>query len=187
MKSNQWNPDLFMDLWHFATQKHGSQTYGGSLQDERIVYMNHVGAVVMEVSNCLMQTAVSYNANLAIGCAVLHDTIEDTSTTYNEISQLFGTEIADGVLALTKNVALAKKLQMQDSLARIQQQPCEVAMVKLADRICNLYKPPFYWDKSKAEAYRLEAEVILTELGCADVYLAHRLKERIERYKMYTQ
>ena len=47
--------------------------------------------------------------SLAIQLALLHDTIEDTKTTYEEIQNLFGSIVADGVKALTKDTALEKE------------------------------------------------------------------------------
>lgn len=85
---NSWNPDLFMDAWHLASHRHKSQTYGGENEGEQIEYLNHIGSVVMEVTNCLHQTEYSYDADLAILCAVLHDTIEDTKTSYEEIGKM---------------------------------------------------------------------------------------------------
>ena len=75
--------------------------------------------------------------------------MEDTPATFEEISISFGLEVAEGVLALTKNQDLPKSEQMLDSLSRIKDQPKEVKAVKLADRITNLQEPPKYWNKSK--------------------------------------
>jgi GTP diphosphokinase / guanosine-3',5'-bis(diphosphate) 3'-diphosphatase len=55
-----------------------------------------------------------------VHCALFHDSIEDTNTSYNDIKNDFGKEVADGVLALTKNFDLpTKSEQMKDSLQRI--------------------------------------------------------------------
>ncbi|MEZ4637992.1 MAG: hypothetical protein R2856_24035 [Caldilineaceae bacterium] len=71
---------------------------------------------------------------------------------------------------------------MTDSLHRIQQQPHEVWLVKLADRIVNLQPPPPHWHAAKIAAYREEARTILAVLGPADAYLAQRLAEKIKIY-----
>jgi (p)ppGpp synthase/HD superfamily hydrolase len=68
--------------------------------------------------------------------AILHDTIEDTDATYDDLSDKFGSRVADGVLALTKDSTLpSKSAKMADSLQRIEAQPIEIAIVKLCDRI----------------------------------------------------
>ena len=71
---------------------------------------------------------------------------------------------------------------MADSLARIQQQPSEVAMVKLADRINNLQYIPPHWSMAKAQAYQAEAGVILATLGGVSAVLAERLRQQIAAY-----
>jgi len=80
----------------------------------------------------------------------LHDTIEDTQVSYENLCEQFGTAVANGVRALSKDENLPTKHdQMMDSLARIRQQGVEIWMVKLADRVTNLYAPPFYWTQEK--------------------------------------
>lgn len=98
----------------------------------------------------------------------------------------FGTEVADGVMALTKNAELPTKAeQMNDSLHRIKQQPQEVWLVKLGDRISNLGKPPHHWNPEKIAVYRDEAITIHRELGEASPLLGDRLLARIESYEAF--
>src|ERR1700760_1741898 len=144
MTTSRWNPDLFADAWAFAARQHRGQTYGGHAEGERIEYLAHIGAVVMEVS-CALQSDATADGDLAVRCAVLHDTIEDTGATHAQIASRFGADVADGVLALSKDASLPdKRAQIEDSLRRIRAQPREVWMGKLADRIANLEAPPFY-------------------------------------------
>jgi len=173
------NQDNLTKAWFFASRVHKEQKYPG----EKLPYLTHLGNVMMEVM------AVSLglkNPELAITCAILHDTIEDTSVTYEELVQSFSKEVANGVLALTKDETLAtKKEQMLDSLERIKQQPQEIWVVKMADRVANLGKPPEYWKAEKVKAYRDEARIILEHLGEADEAMAERLEGKIENYEKY--
>lgn len=116
---------------------------------------------------------------------MLHDSIEDTTLTVEELKQLYGEPVTAGVLALTKDKNKAKDQQMIDSLTRIKAQPKEVWAVKLADRICNLYAPPYYWDNQKKLSYLEEARVIHSHLKDGNEYLANRLMQKIEDYKKY--
>lgn len=171
--------------WELATRAHDGQKYGGGAAGEQVEYLNHIGTVVFEVMNALQQET-QINADLALQCAVLHDVIEDSSVTYEEVEALLGKATAVGVLALTKNEALpTKREQMEDSLKRIKTQPKEVWMVKLADRITNLYMPPFYWDTAKKQNYQKEAALIYDELHTASPLLAARLQEKIDAYSQY--
>ena len=126
------------------------------------------------------------NADLAIKCAVLHDSIEDTEQSYEGVKNLFGEEVANGVIALTKNEELVgKETMMLDSLNRIKKQPKEIWAVKMADRICNLYAPPFYWTNEQKSKYQKEAQLIYSELKEGNKYLAERLEKKINDYSKY--
>lgn len=184
--SNLWCPELYKKAWDFATEKHAGQTYGGPEEGMRIPYINHLASVAMEVSLAAVKTQAPLHADLAVQGALLHDTIEDTDTTYEEVRALFGGEVADGVMALSKNESLpTKKEQMEDSIKRIKLQPQEIWMVKLADRITNLYHPPFYWGDEKIFAYQTEAKFILSELGESNRELANRLEFKINAYSKF--
>jgi (p)ppGpp synthase/HD superfamily hydrolase len=178
--------DKLQDLWQKVTVLHSGQTYGGQHKDEKIEYINHIGSVVFEIMNAIQHTA-DFNGELAVYCAFLHDTLEDTTLGFDELKKLYGEQVAAGVLALTKDKNIDKGQQMVDSLNRIKQQPKEVWAVKLADRICNLYAPPFYWDNQKKINYVEEARVIYSYLKEGNEYLANRLMNKIESYKSYLE
>ena len=115
----------------------------------------------------------------------MHDTLEDTPTSYQELEVSFGKEVAQGVLALTKNSKLATDKQMADSLERILLQPIEIRIVKMADRIDNLYLPAIYWTVKKRQYYQNEAQMILNTLGGVNGYIENRLRQKIEAYAKY--
>ncbi|MEN7546655.1 HD domain-containing protein [Rapidithrix thailandica] len=185
MKKSNWSPEIYRKAWHFASLAHQGQNYGGSQKDQYLDYLTHIGNVAMEVINALAQSG-GLNGNLAIQCALLHDILEDTHHTFDELQQHFGEEVAHGVQALTKNKNLpSKEAQMADSLERIRQQPKEIWMVKMADRVTNLYQPPFYWNTEKKIAYREEAQVIYQTLSQANEVLAKRLTRKIEEYQQF--
>ncbi|SHG46183.1 HD domain-containing protein [Massilia sp. CF038] len=174
--------DAYADAWEFVTARHAGQTYGGRGQGEKVPYINHLASVAAEVAWGIAGAA-GWDLDLAVQCALLHDVMEDTHTTVDEVSERFGPAVAAGVLALTKNMALPTgEEKMRDTLARIRQQPKEVWAVKLADRISNLYHPPFYWTSEKKRQYTVEAQVILDALGAANSKLAERLAAKIATY-----
>ncbi|MEM9485035.1 MAG: HD domain-containing protein [Cyanobacteria bacterium P01_F01_bin.116] len=178
---NLWTPDVYTRAWNFAADAHQGQLVPGSKRP----YINHLGNVVMEVMRAIAATPTVAKPDLAVQCALLHDTIEDTAVNYELVAETFGAEVAAGVLALSKNLELPKAEQMVDSLARIRQQPGEVWMVKLADRISNLQKPPGHWGQEKILRYGAEARMILGTLGEANGWLARRLEEKIVAYGVY--
>jgi len=168
--------DSITKAWFFASNAHNNQLYPGS----NLPYITHIGNVVLELSTISLE-----DKNLAICCAILHDTIEDTDVTYEDIKKEFGQKVANGVAALTKNKSLPKSKQMIDSLERIVKEPKEVWAVKLADRITNLSSPPSYWSLEKRKNYQKEALLIYEYLHSSNRALANRLKEKIENYNKY--
>jgi (p)ppGpp synthase/HD superfamily hydrolase len=175
--SKPWSQEDYILAYRFAADRHHGQKYPGT----DLPYIMHLSFVCMETIAACRHSPVE-NETLAIQAALLHDTIEDTATTYDDLQQTFGQAVADGVLALTKDQTLAKSLQMADSLTRIQQQPVEIWMVKMADRITNLQAPPHYWTPEKIAAYRQEAIEIHTALKDGNDYLSDRLQQKIANY-----
>lgn len=164
----------------FAAQKHAGQTITGT----DMPYLVHVCNVAMEILIASQYTP-EFNVIDAVQVALLHDTIEDTDTSYEELSKAFSEEIATAVLALTKNEDLPKAEQMPDSLSRIRALPKEIWAVKLADRITNLQKPPELWNASKKSLYLNEAVSIATYLEGGNPFLEKRISELIQSYKTY--
>lgn len=183
--NKQWSIDELQDTWQLASKLHDGQKYGGQEKGQKVEYINHIGSVTFEMLKAV-EIDTSLNSDLSIKCAILHDTIEDTQLTIEEVENRFGKTVANGVMALTKkeNDDTIKD-KMLDSLARIKEQPKEVWAVKMADRICNLYAPPFYWSNDKKKAYAEEAKIIHRELKDGSSYLAIRLMEKIEKYADY--
>ena len=173
------SPDRYVAALRFAAERHREQRVPGT----ELPYLVHVVAVAGEVIAALSDAS---DPDLAVSCALLHDTLEDTATTRDELAAQFGAAVADGVAALTKDAALPKHERMLDSLRRIRLQPREIWLVKLADRITNLAPPPPGWTAERCRAYRTEAIAIADALGTASARLAHRIRDRIAGYARHT-
>jgi guanosine-3',5'-bis(diphosphate) 3'-pyrophosphohydrolase len=166
----------------FATERHAQKNQ--KIPGTDLPYVVHLSNVAMEL---FVASSANDQLNLefAVQVALLHDLIEDTDTTCEEIEARFGVEIMRAVKALTKNKALPKDQQLPDSIARIKKLQPDVWAVKLADRITNLQPPPSHWDNEKRIQYQREARMILNELKQGNDYLANRLKLEIEKYGNY--
>lgn len=178
-----WSPDAWHEAWTFAARAHHGQRLPGS----ELPYVVHVAAVAMEVGHAIAERARRgepvARPDLAIVSALLHDVVEDTQVPLQELRERFGPAVADGVAALSKDPSVGDKpAQMRDSLVRIEAQPREIWMVKLADRINNLEAPPHYWPKEKIRGYQEEARMIHARLAAACPVLGARLSERIAAY-----
>lgn len=147
----------------YAVARHGRQTYPGT----SLPYTIHLASV----ANLAGEFAAEYRGCdplVAKKLGWMHDVLEDTKTTPEDLRKRFGRTFADDVSALSKKPELPKGIRMSDSLARIKMRRREVWLVKIADRICNLEgihrnrsgKPPTF-----ALDYLAESRLILRELG----------------------
>ena len=166
----------------FAAERHArnNQTLPGT----SIPYVVHLSNVSMEIF-LAERSSEAFNLKLALQIALLHDVLEDTNTSLEELCEIFGIGVCACVGALTKNKNLPREEQIADSLSRIKKLPKEVWAVKLSDRITNLQPPPAHWDKEKIRRYQLEARLILQELGEGNTYLKERLESEIINYEKY--
>jgi 5'(3')-deoxyribonucleotidase len=171
---------LYQQTLKYAAERHGNQKITGS----ETPYTVHLSNVCMEIIFAAQRTE-NFDLPLAVQVALLHDVLEDTQTSEDELTSRFGQQVTSGIKALTKNETLPKEEQMPDSLRRIKQMPKELWAVKLADRISNLQPPPAHWTKEKIAQYHKEAQTIYDELKDANAYLADRLKQKINEYNQW--
>ena len=113
----------------FAARKHHGQTRA----DNQTPYFSHVARVTLILSHVF-----GVEDEEVLTASLLHDTLEDTATDYDEIEALFGTRIADYVVLLTKNVMLPKNDREEDYVRRLTEAPEPVMIAKMADLYDNL-------------------------------------------------
>jgi len=137
----------------FATEKHKGQTRFNSGEP----YINHPIAVA-----AIVKKYPHNNEMLVAG--YLHDTLEDTNTTYEEIEKEFGKKVADLVLELTNDEAqMNAKGKAEYLLDKMNRMSTEALIIKLADRLHNVSD----FDTAKPKwrtKYKLQTETILDGL-----------------------
>ena len=166
----------------FAAKRHADKNQ--LIPGTNLPYVVHLSNVAMEILIASQKTE-NFDSEFAIQVALLHDILEDTETTFEEIANEFGIKIAQAVLALTKNSKIQKEERMDDSLNRIKEFQKEVWAVKLADRITNLQAPPEHWSFEKITEYQKQAVLIYNSLKNGNKYLGDRLWEKIVDYSKY--
>ncbi len=166
----------------FAAKKHADKNQ--LIPGTNLPYAVHISNVAMEILVAGTKTD-KFDLEFAIQVALLHDVLEDTDATFDEINDEFGIEVAEAVLALTKNSKLSKEAKMLDSLNRIKKLSTEVWSVKLADRITNMQIPPGNWSLEKKIEYQEQAVLIYNSLKEGNKYLGDRLWEKIKEYSQY--
>jgi len=162
----------------FASQKHREQKMGRPPVE--IPYATHFFSVALTAINFTYMEDVDKTFLLTL--AILHDTIEDTNTTYDELLSNFGAKVADGVLALSRNENIPYENQIADCVHRIKIQPKEVAIVKMADRMFNMRERFKYWSVEKQDKYKIEGQMICDELGYASQNMKQALQLTINSY-----
>jgi guanosine-3',5'-bis(diphosphate) 3'-pyrophosphohydrolase len=94
---------------------------------------------------------------LTLVAALLHDTIEDTQTTYDELRARFGKTVADVVAEVTDDTALPKAERKRLQVVHAHKMSKRAALVKLADKTCNLRdvadNPPVGWTLERRREY----------------------------------
>ncbi len=140
---------LLFDALAFAAHKHRAQR---RKDIEASPYINHPIALADVLAN---EGAVE--DPIVLCAAVLHDTIEDTETTYAELRERFGREIADVVMEVTDDKTLLKAERKERQVVHAPDLSQRAKLVKLADKISNLRdiasNPPASWLLSRKQEY----------------------------------
>lgn len=89
--------------------------------------------------------------------AVLHDTLEDTKTTREELAERFGEAVARIVAEVTDDKSLPKQERKRLQVEHAPRLSHEAKLVKLGDKICNvrdvLRAPPEKWSAERRAEY----------------------------------
>jgi guanosine-3',5'-bis(diphosphate) 3'-pyrophosphohydrolase len=128
--NNSHDIGLVIRAVEFAARKHRMQRRKDT---DASPYINHPIALMHVL--CIDG---SINEPIILAAAALHDTIEDTETTEEELRATFGEEIAQIVIEMTDDKSLPKGERKRLQIEHAHQATREGAMVKLADKICNL-------------------------------------------------
>lgn len=146
----QENPfGAFVKALAFAAEKHRHQRRKDA---EASPCINHPIALasVLAIEGGLSDPTV-------LCAAVLHDTIEDTQTTAEELEATFGAGVTAIVLEVTDDKALEKHVRKQLQVQHAARMSRPARLVKLADKICNLRdilaSPPADWSAERKRAY----------------------------------
>ena len=133
----------------FAAAKHRNQR---RKDEEASPYINHPIALtrVLKVEAGVSDIGV-------LSAALLHDTIEDTETTPEELEREFGHRVASIVAEVTDDKSLLKSERKRLQVEHAATISREAKLVKLADKICNLRdmqtSPPKTWPRSRRREY----------------------------------
>jgi len=140
---------LLLKALSFAAHKHRDQRRKDA---EASPYINHPIALAEVLAGEGDVTDLE-----VLAAALLHDTIEDTATTLEELQQHFGARIAGMVAEVTDDKDLPKADRKRLQIEHAAGISPGAKLVKLADKICNLRdvagRPPAHWDLARRREY----------------------------------
>lgn len=103
-----------------------------------------------------------------LAAALLHDTIEDTRTTPQELRRVFGRKVSAIVLEVTDNKRLHKRTRKRLQVEHAAKLSRGAKLVKLADKTCNLRdirsRPPVGWNRKRRREYFDWAKRVIDQL-----------------------
>jgi guanosine-3',5'-bis(diphosphate) 3'-pyrophosphohydrolase len=133
----------------FAARKHRDQRRKGS---QHVPYINHP----IDVTEILWRVGKVRDVVTLLG-ALLHDTIEDTATTPDEIREQFGEEVLSVVLEVTDDKSLPKAERKRLQVVSAPHKSPRARQIKLADKISNVTEiandPPSEWSLERRREY----------------------------------
>ena len=151
---------ILLQALAFAADKHRTQRRKDASASP---YINHPIAL----SNILLNEGGVEDERVLVA-ALLHDTLENTETTAQELVRLFGKEIAELVLEVTDDKALPKAERKRLQIEHAPHISRQAKLVKLADKICNLRDittcAPADWSMARKQEYFEWAKAVVDGL-----------------------
>ncbi|MFT3935814.1 MAG: HD domain-containing protein [Chitinophagaceae bacterium] len=154
-----YSPEMYARAMDFAVHRHNTQLYG------KYPYVVHLYAVAAVLFNFGITPATEDGRMLLSGCW-LHDLLEDTDVTKNELEDLFGKHIAEMVFCVTDgdgDIREEKKESVYKKLSGNE----DACAIKLADRIANVEACILLNNTRKLNVYMQENEKLLSSIKTA--------------------
>ncbi|MCX7363038.1 MAG: HD domain-containing protein [Alphaproteobacteria bacterium] len=141
----------------YAARQHLAQRRKGERAEP---YINHL----TEVAALLAEATDGGDVVLVMG-GLLHDTLEDTDSTYEDLAQRFGPEVAALVAEVTDDKSLKKEDRKRLQVEKAAGKSPRARMLKIADKTSNLRSliesPPKGWTEERLRDYVVWAEQVV--------------------------
>lgn len=145
----EWDLDKLLLAVEFAAKMHGNQIRKDLEATPYIIHPIGVAKLLWEIGGVR-------SSNVLIA-AILHDTLEDTEATEEEIKKLFGIRVLNTVKEISNDPKLTTYENKQRQIDHAKELSLNGQLIKLADRLYNvldLENPPPSWDQEKIDQYR---------------------------------
>lgn len=139
-----------LKAFHFACEKHSKQRRDNTNKTPYINHPTHVAFLLSE------NGVTEIDALIA---ALLHDTVEDTDATFDEIRAQFGLSVATIVAEVTDDQSIPKEERKRLQIENVPHKSASARLIKLADKISNMsdiINPetrPANWTLKRMKAY----------------------------------
>lgn len=167
------NFEQFVDALEFASRKHRDQR---RKDVEASPYINHP----IQLVRILVHEGGVTDADV-LCAALLHDTVEDTETSPEELEARFGAKIAGIVAEVTDDKTLEKQVRKQHQVDHAAHLTHGAKLVKLADKIANVrdvaLSPPPKWPLERRQEYFDWAKRVVDQIRDAHDSLAQKFDE----------
>jgi (p)ppGpp synthase/HD superfamily hydrolase len=167
--------NLLLKATHFAAEKHKNQKRKG---EDASPYINHPLFVAL-----LLSENAGVNDQEILAAALLHDTVEDTNTTPEEIENSFGKRIRDLVAEVTDDKSLPKAERKLRQIEHAKELSVGAALIKIADKISNVLdvtnNPPNNWDLERRREYLNWAEKVVANMSKVNEELENEFRRAL--------
>ncbi len=178
-EATQLKPTQLLKAITFAADKHRHQRRKDA---EASPYINHPIAVAT-----VLAVEGDVSDEITLIAAALHDTVEDTQTTFVELEEHFGSEVAGLVRELTDDKALEKAERKRLQIEHASNSSIRAKQLKIADKICNIRDitdtPPVDWPLQRRREYLAWSEQVVAGCRGANAKLDEAFDQAIRRAK----
>jgi len=162
---------------HFAAEKHKDQRRKGA---DASPYINHP----LKVAELLWRVGEVRDVDCIVA-AILHDTIEDTATTPDELQELFGARVRTLVEEVTDDKSLPKAERKRLQIEHAPSLSEGAKQIKLADKIANIFDVAFApapdWSLERRREYLDWAENVVAGLRCCNPRLEENFDDVLQK------
>ena len=168
---------LILKAVHFSAQKHSTQRR----KDENASpYINHPISVALAIAQI-----GGVDDPEILAAALLHDTLEDTETTPEELEDEFGKKVCEYVLDVTDDKTLPKEERKRRQIEHAKKISNGAALIKLGDKISNvtdvINNPPEDWDNNRRKEYLDWAEKVIENCPKVNDKMENKFQEIIKQ------
>jgi len=169
--------ELIFEALLFAAEKHKDQRRKGA---DASPYINHPIAVAFYLTK--YTDVLDVHVMVA---AILHDTLEDTKTTTQEIEDKFGPEVLRLVQEVTDDKALPREVRRNQQIKTVDKRSPGAKLIRLADKVSNitdlLRAPPSNWDEKTKIDYLDWTEQVIRRIKGTNACLEQLYEEQLRK------